>query len=156
MIVFRIGFTRWTTTQPISPIGASLNSWPSDTALTISTGYKEANYDLNVEQGCVFYKLFIRAFPNHFTFNSIYAHYPLTIPSENKKIMTNLERLDDYSWERPSRIAGRKNVASYDAVTTILKNGDVFSAEPWRRGLYFLMGKPGMYLNNHEQNIALI
>ncbi|RDW75784.1 hypothetical protein BP5796_06605 [Coleophoma crateriformis] len=106
-------------------------------------GYKEVNYDLNVEQGCVFYKLFTRAFPNHFTFNSIYAHYPLTIPSENKKIMTKLERADDYSWDRPARIPGRINVASYDGVTTILKNGDVFGVDPWRRGLYFLMGKPG-------------
>ncbi len=29
-------------------------------------GYQEAAYDLNIEQGCVFYKLFLWAFPNHF------------------------------------------------------------------------------------------
>lgn len=36
-------------------------------------GYHEAMYDLGVNQGCVFYKLFLRAFPNHFEHNSIYA-----------------------------------------------------------------------------------
>lgn len=28
----------------------------------------------------VIYKLFLRAFPNHFKGDSIYAHYPMTIP----------------------------------------------------------------------------
>ena len=28
----------------------------------------------------VFYKLCLRAFPNHFKGNSVYAHYPMTIP----------------------------------------------------------------------------
>jgi hypothetical protein len=106
-------------------------------------GITEASYDLNVNQGCVFYKLFIRAFPHHFTFNSIYAHYPLTIPSENKKIMTNLERVDDFSWEKPVRKSERINVVSYDGVRSVLTNADVFSVEPWRRGLGYLMGKPG-------------
>jgi hypothetical protein len=36
-------------------------------------GYSEVQYDLNIEQGCVFYKLFLRAFPNHFKPDSIYA-----------------------------------------------------------------------------------
>ncbi|PQE12457.1 fatty acid oxygenase protein [Rutstroemia sp. NJR-2017a BBW] len=106
-------------------------------------GITEASYDLNVNQGCVFYKLFIRAFPHHFKFNSIYAHYPLTIPSENKKIMTNLERVDDFSWEKPVRKSERINVVSYDGVRSVLTNADVFSVEPWRRGFSYLMGKPG-------------
>lgn len=42
-----------------------------------SWGFNEVAYDLNVNQGCVFYKLFIRAFPNHFKYNSVYAHYPM-------------------------------------------------------------------------------
>lgn len=28
----------------------------------------------------VIYKLFFRSFPNHFKGNSVYAHYPMTIP----------------------------------------------------------------------------
>ena len=106
-------------------------------------GFKEVAYDLSVNQGCVFYKLFIRAFPNHFTFNSIYAHCPLVIPKANHEIMISLGRVDDYDFERPVPIAPRINVASYDGVMSVLKNGKTFGVDPWRRGLYFLMGKPG-------------
>ena len=42
-----------------------------------SWGYSEVAYDLNINQGCVFYKLFLRAFPNHFKPDSVYAHYPM-------------------------------------------------------------------------------
>lgn len=31
----------------------------------------------------VIYKLFFRAFPNHFKSNSVYAHYPMTIPRQD-------------------------------------------------------------------------
>jgi hypothetical protein len=106
-------------------------------------GFKEVAYDLSVNQGCVFYKLFLRAFPNHFKFNSIYAHYPLTIPKENKKIMANLERLDEFSWDRPARVPPRVNVASYDGVLSILKNDEAFGVDPWRKGFSYLMGKQG-------------
>ena len=43
-------------------------------------GYQEAAYDLNVNQGCLIYRLFLRTLPNHFKSNSIYAHYPMTVP----------------------------------------------------------------------------
>jgi hypothetical protein len=111
-------------------------------------GFAEVAYDLSVNQGCIFYKLFLQAFPNHFVFNSIYAHYPLTIPSENKKIMQSLGRSDDYSWERPARIPEKINVASYDGVKAILDNSEAFGVDPWRKGLYFLMGKPGLDLSH--------
>ena len=68
----------------------------------------------------VIYKLFLRAFPNHFKSNSIYAHYPMTIPrqvlgpvvalkilnsdSENTKIMRSLGRETQYSWDRPQKM----------------------------------------------------
>lgn len=46
-------------------------------------GYNEVLYDLNVNQGCVFYKLLLRALPNHFTPNSIYAHCKLQLIANN-------------------------------------------------------------------------
>ncbi|KAK6604717.1 Linoleate 10R-lipoxygenase [Botrytis cinerea] len=106
-------------------------------------GVTEVKYDLNVNQGCVFYKLFIRAFPNHFSYNSIYAHYPLTIPSENKKIMEKLGRADDYSWDKPVKVPERKNIVTFDGVKSVLTNAEVFGVDNWRRGLAYLMGKPG-------------
>lgn len=39
-----------------------------------SWGYNEVAVDSSVNQGCVFYKLLLRALPNHFQPNSIYAH----------------------------------------------------------------------------------
>lgn len=37
-------------------------------------GFNEVAYDLNINQGCVFYKLLLRTLPKHFSPNSIYAH----------------------------------------------------------------------------------
>ena len=58
-------------------------------------GYSTVQYDLNIEQGCCFYKLFLRAFPNHFKQNSIYAHYPMTVVSVADKL-TTLDMLTVY------------------------------------------------------------
>lgn len=35
----------------------------------------------------VIYKLFLRAFPNHFKGNSVYAHYPMTIPRQDPLVV---------------------------------------------------------------------
>ena len=105
-------------------------------------GYSEVQYDLSVEQGCVFYKLFLRAFPNHFKQNSVYAHYPMTIPSENRKILRNLGREDQYSWDRPERIAPRVNITSYVGAKDMLERAKEFKV-CWGEGLHWLMGKGG-------------
>lgn len=73
----------------------------STQALT-NWGYNEVQYDLNINHGCCFYKLFLRAFPTHFKDNSVYAHYPMVIPSENHRILTALNRADMFTWERPT------------------------------------------------------
>lgn len=106
-------------------------------------GYNEVQYDLNIEQGCVFYKLFLRAFPNHFKPDSIYAHHPMTIPSENRKIMKNLGRESHYSYERPGFIPARINLTSYQAAKFVLEHPKDFTVT-WHEGLGFLMGKGGL------------
>ncbi|KAI9845144.1 MAG: hypothetical protein M1837_005029 [Sclerophora amabilis] len=106
-------------------------------------GYSEVQYDLNVEQGCVFYKLFLRAFPNHFKYNSVYAHYPMTIPSENKKILKDLGRDSHYSWDRPAAVPPRVNLTSYIGAQYVLKHPQEFKVM-WGEGFDFLMGKGGM------------
>lgn len=89
-------------------------------------GYSEVQYDLNVEQGCVFYKLILRAFPNHFQHNSIYAHYPMTVPSENRKIMKSLGREDAYDYSKPAYIPQRINLTSYIGAKYMLERGQDF------------------------------
>lgn len=104
-------------------------------------GYSEVQYDFNVEQGCSFYKLFLRAFPNHFKPNSIYAHMPMTTPEENRKIMRHLGRESHYSWDRPQRQPGRVLVQGYKGVKQVLEDATTFKVvnlEPFK----YLYGEP--------------
>ncbi|OJD35163.1 fatty acid oxygenase [Diplodia corticola] len=107
-------------------------------------GFNEVQYDLNVEQGCVFYKLFLRAFPAHFKPNSIYAHYPMTIPSENRKIMRTLGRESHYSWDRPELIPARTNITTYVGAKSVLEQQRIFKVT-WGVTLEELMGKGGSH-----------
>ncbi|KAI1331626.1 linoleate diol synthase [Xylariaceae sp. FL0255] len=113
----------------------SLTSW----------GFNEVAYDLNINQGCVFYKLFIRAFPNHFKRNSVYAHYPMCVPGETKAILTNLGRVQDFDFERPSYIRPSVSVSTYGGAEHILKSQDKYTVN-WNESIAELMGtKPSSY-----------
>ena len=105
-------------------------------------GYSEVQYDFNVEQGCVFYKLFLRAFPNHFKTNSIYAHYPMTVPDENRKIMQSLGREDDYDYDRPAFIKPRVNLTSFKGAQYMLNRAQEFNVT-WGEATGYCMGKGG-------------
>ncbi|KAK2035237.1 linoleate diol synthase [Colletotrichum zoysiae] len=105
-------------------------------------GYKEVDYDLNVNHGCVFYKLFLRAFPNHFKANSVYAHYPMVIPPENHQILTDLGRVDQFDFSKPKFTPLRTNIVSYGGAKHILENQNRYKVT-WDEGLSFLMGEGG-------------
>ena len=105
-------------------------------------GYKEVDYDLNVNHGCVFYKLFLRAFPNHFKADSVYAHYPMVIPSENAKILKNLKRDHLFNFDRPEYIPERINITSYGAAKYILENQNRYRVT-WGEGLTAVLGELG-------------
>ncbi|KAI9804221.1 MAG: hypothetical protein M1825_001623 [Sarcosagium campestre] len=105
-------------------------------------GYKTVQHDVAVEQGCVFYKLFLTTLPHNFKPNSVYAHYPLTIPSENEKILQGLGRSAQYDFERPSRITPHINITSYSAAKSILENQKDFHVT-WFEGLEAQIDKPG-------------
>ncbi|KAJ5694926.1 hypothetical protein N7455_002172 [Penicillium solitum] len=103
-------------------------------------GYNECRYDLNINQGCIFYKLATRAFPNHYKPDSIYAHYPMTIPSENRNIMKNLGREQDYSWDKPAFTEPRVNLTSHQNAKLLLENQKDFRPS-WARSMSELFGK---------------
>ena len=90
----------------------------------------------------VFYKLALRTLPNHFQPNSIYIHYPMTIPSENRKILTDLGRAEDFSWDKPARIPPRVNLTSYVGAKYILEHGKEFNVT-WGEATALYMGKGG-------------
>ncbi|KAL1954110.1 hypothetical protein VTO42DRAFT_1734 [Malbranchea cinnamomea] len=105
-------------------------------------GFAESNYDLSVNQGCVFYKLMLRAFPNWVKPDSIYAHYPMTVPSVLKDVFKELGRDTHYSWDRPAFIPPRVNLTSYIGAKTILENAKDFRVT-WGEATAFLFGKRG-------------
>ncbi|EGC43242.1 fatty acid oxygenase [Histoplasma capsulatum var. duboisii H88] len=103
-------------------------------------GFNEASYDNTVDKGHVFYKLFLRAFPSHFKPNSIYAHFPLVVPDENREILTQLNFARKYSWDKPARIPHPTMIGSYAACDAIIKNQKEFKVT-WGEAIEFLMHK---------------
>jgi hypothetical protein len=58
-----------------------------------------------VDHGCVLHKLILGAFsfPAHFKPNSVYAHYPFTIPKEMERVLKDpaVGEADKYDFTRP-------------------------------------------------------
>ncbi|CEJ62348.1 Putative Psi-producing oxygenase A [Penicillium brasilianum] len=104
--------------------------------------YNEINYDVNVDQGAVFYKLVLRAFPNHFRGDSVYAHFPMVVPHENKKILTSLGRGDVYSFDRPTYTPPPTMINSHAACMSILADKEAFSVV-WGKKLEFILSRDG-------------
>ncbi|KAL2260217.1 hypothetical protein VTK26DRAFT_5855 [Humicola hyalothermophila] len=96
-------------------------------------GYNDVQYDLNINHGCVFYKLFIRAFPGHFKHNSVYAHYPMVVPSETEKILKDLKRDHLFDFSRPTRLAQDTKVSSAGSKRVLDNQGNYKGA--WHAGL---------------------
>ena len=111
---------------------ASLTNW----------GFQEVSSDVAVDHGHVFYKLFLRAFPNHYQPNSIYAHYPLVTPDENHVILSKLDQVDKYDFNRPAPIQRPIPITSYAACKSILDNQQDFKVT-WGKTIEFLMHNNG-------------
>ena len=105
-------------------------------------GFQEVSSDLTVDHGHVFYKLFLRAFPNHFQPNSVYAHYPMVIPTENHVILSKLGQVDKYDFNRPAPIPRPTPIISYAACKSILDNQQDFKTT-WGKAIRFLMHNSG-------------
>ncbi|KAF2760619.1 hypothetical protein EJ05DRAFT_436627 [Pseudovirgaria hyperparasitica] len=104
-------------------------------------GYKEVDFDLDVNNGCVFYKLFARAFPDHFEPNSVYAHFPMTTPDAMKVALKDLESDHLYTWEKPKFKGEHHMTFSYKAADQILGDQKLFNVT-WGQAMELLMGKP--------------
>lgn len=101
-------------------------------------GFSLVDYSLNVDYGCVFYKLVLRALPFNFPLDSVYAHYPLVVPSENHAILTEQGLAGDYSFEKPQPITHPVTVSSYAACKAILEDR-IDSKTTWGEANQFLM-----------------
>ena len=107
-------------------------------------GFQEASSDLSIDNGCVFYKLFLRALPNNYDPASVYAHYPLTVPNTPggmQDILKRLNKAHNYNFDRPTPVKQAAIIFSYDAAKTILDDQDSFHVT-WGKAIEFLMGPP--------------
>ncbi|KAF9888104.1 hypothetical protein FE257_009240 [Aspergillus nanangensis] len=114
----------------------------------------------SVDQGHVFSKLVYRAFPNHFKGNSIYAHFPMVVPSENKTILTGLGLAEKYNWDTPGFTAPPQLINSHPACMSILSDQEAFKVT-WGEKIEFLMrnsnqpyGKDFMLSGDQSPNAA--
>lgn len=100
-------------------------------------GFNQVQSEPATDLGHVMYKLIYRAFPKHFRNNSIYAHYPFVIPSENKVIQEKLGNDGVYNWSQPTRCPDTIPLTSYAAVSEILQNRKDWRVV-WGTGIEFL------------------
>jgi linoleate 8R-lipoxygenase/9,12-octadecadienoate 8-hydroperoxide 8R-isomerase len=105
-------------------------------------GFTESNYDNEIDQGHVFYKLILRAFPDHFKPNSVFAHFPMVIPSETELILKKLEKDDMYSFDPPQYIPKPRMINSYATGTKILGDKIHFGIT-WGPTVTYLMQNDG-------------
>lgn len=114
-------------------------------------GFNQIKPDPTVAQGGSFYNLLMRALPNWYRGNSVYAMYPLTIPPENKKIHEKLGIVDQYDYQRPSFIPVPTSVKSWSGITSVLSNQKDFRV-PWGAHTFYLTGHDYMLSGDKPSN----
>lgn len=108
-------------------------------ALLTNWGYQEASSDTAIDNGCVFYKLFLRALPNSFNPSSVYVHYPLTIPEEMHTIHKGLGKDHLYNYDKPTESHHPVVIFSAEASKQITEDQETFHVT-WGPAMEFLMG----------------
>lgn len=104
-------------------------------------GFTACNFDLQVDQGHVMYKLIIGAFPEAFKGNSIYAHFPFVTPDENLVIHKKLGTANLYDWSKPKVTPEVISIDSYAAVTKILDDKINWKVT-WGESIEYLVSQP--------------
>ena len=90
-------------------------------------GFNEAGFDLDVNYGCVLYKLVLNALPNSYEQNSIFAHYPLVVPEENTVILAKLQKASLYNFDVPTKDPPR-GAEAHKTVTNVSPSPPLGSA----------------------------
>lgn len=115
-------------------------------------GFNEVAYDTSVDDGAVFYKLVLRAFPTSFDGSSVYAHFPLTVPEETLVILKSLGRADKYTWAKPARVPDLIPIKSWKAAREILDDKANWKVT-WGEAIVFLTSQP-RHLNGVDYCLA--
>jgi hypothetical protein len=89
-------------------------------------GYRLVDSDTEVDHGCVFYKLFLHAFPKHFKPNSVYIHYPMTVSSFMHDTLKDLNKDKLYDFSKPVAYTKPHIVKEHALATKILADTTTF------------------------------
>lgn len=89
-------------------------------------GFTRADSDPSIDYGCVMYKLVLNALPSSYRRDSIYAHYPLVVPEENKAILTSLKKAHLYNFDKPVHVNTPTRLTSFGAYKLMMSDVDVF------------------------------
>lgn len=120
---------------------ASLTNW----------GFNQIKPDPEVAQGGCIYNLLMRALPNWYRGNSVYALYPFTVPKENRKILEKLEKFELYDFKRPSYLPVPMSIKSWAGVVGVLQDQRNFRV-PWGAHTTYLTGHDYMLSGDKPAN----
>jgi linoleate 10R-lipoxygenase len=73
-------------------------------------------------------RLLLRTLPTQYTYNSVYAWFPLMLPSEMKTHLEKLKVIEKYDVTRPGTTKGPVVVKEYTEVAAILKDNEGFTS----------------------------
>ena len=92
------------------------------------------------------HRLLMRAFPGYFAFNSVYAMFPFTVPSQTRQNLTTAGTLSTYSFDLPKKppfsiatLDSMTYISDYHAVVQVLTDHDTFK-ETWGPSIQELCG----------------
>jgi len=72
------------------------------------------------------YKLLMRAFPDWYRPNSVYALYPFTTVDGNRDILQEHGTATDFDFSKPSFVGPPKPVTSWQGVVDVLNDQDKY------------------------------
>jgi hypothetical protein len=90
-------------------------------------GYTFVTPDPTIADGTVMYKLLMRAFPKWYVFNSIYAFFPFTVPSQTSANLKARGLTSTYAVDPPKPPATNIHyIEDYHAIAKILSDPDTY------------------------------
>jgi hypothetical protein len=85
-------------------------------------GFNDIASDRHVAQGVCIHKLLQHAYPGWYTGTSVYSMFPLTVPSEARKILKSLGLEQDFTYDRPSPQKPPIPVTTWQGVVNVFEN----------------------------------
>ncbi|RMZ89577.1 hypothetical protein DV736_g3200, partial [Chaetothyriales sp. CBS 134916] len=123
----------------------------STPAILTNWGFNQIRSDPGVAQGHCIYNLLMRALPNYYRGNSVYAMFPFTVPQENLLIHKKLGVEKEYYYERPSFVPIPKSIKTWQGITSVLNDHNRFGV-PWGLHTRYLTGHDYMLSGDKPWN----